>query len=73
MKVKDIEMYCVLSKKDEAFFVRAFNTMNLTARSYHKILKVARTLADLDESDNIERVHLAEALNYRMSDLYERS
>ena len=72
MKVKDIEMYCGLSKKDEAFFERAFNTMNLTARSFHKILKVARTLADLEESENIERVHLAEALNYRMSDLYER-
>lgn len=73
MKVKDIELYCELSKKDEAFFERAFNTMNLTARSYHKILKVSRTLADLDESENIERVHLAEALNYRMTDLYERS
>ncbi len=73
MKVKDIELYCGLSMKDEAFFERAFNTMNLTARSYHKILKVARTLADLDESENIERVHLAEALNYRMSDFYERS
>jgi magnesium chelatase family protein len=43
----------------------AAETMRLTARGYHRVLRVARTLADLDGADNIGRVHLAEALSYR--------
>jgi magnesium chelatase family protein len=39
--------------------------MRLTARGYHRVLKVARTLADLDGEDRIGRIHLAEALSYR--------
>ncbi len=39
--------------------------MKLTARGYHRVLKVARTLADLDASDPVRRIHIAEALSYR--------
>ncbi len=39
--------------------------MRLTARGYHRVLKVARTLADLDLSDPVRRIHIAEALSYR--------
>jgi magnesium chelatase family protein len=39
--------------------------MRLSARGYHRVLKVARTLADLDGADGIRRIHLAEALSYR--------
>ena len=44
----------------------ASETMRLSARGYHRVLRVARTLADLDGSDTIGRLHLAEALSYRV-------
>ena len=43
----------------------AADAMRLTARGYHRVLRVARTLADLDGSDQVGRLHLAEALSYR--------
>jgi len=43
----------------------AAETMRLSARGYHRVLRVARTLADLDGADTIGRLHLAEALSYR--------
>ena len=43
----------------------AADTMRLTARGYHRVLRVARTLADLDGAETIGRLHLAEALSYR--------
>jgi magnesium chelatase family protein len=43
----------------------AAETMRLSARGYHRVLRVARTLADLDRADKIGRLHLAEALSYR--------
>ena len=70
MTVNEIEKYCKLSNEEEMFLERAFNKLSLSARSYHKILKLARTIADLDESDYIGKRHLSEALNYRLSDVY---
>ncbi|HHL43839.1 MAG TPA: ATP-binding protein, partial [Hellea balneolensis] len=46
----------------------AAQTLGLTARGYHRILRVARTLADLDGCENIKRLHVAEALSHRRSD-----
>ena len=43
----------------------AADAMNLSARGYHRVLRVARTLADLDQRDEIARIHIAEALSYR--------
>jgi len=43
----------------------AADAMRLSARGYHRVLRVARTLADLDGADKVGRVHLAEALSYR--------
>ena len=48
---------------------QAFDTMNLTARSYDRILRVARTVADLDGSEEIEVQHIAEAIQYRTFNL----
>ena len=45
-----------------------FSAMNLSARAYHKVIKVARTIADLEGSERIERRHLAEAACYRKTD-----
>jgi magnesium chelatase family protein len=48
-----------------ALIREAAEVMRLSARGYHRVLRVARTLADLDDADNVGRVHLAEALSYR--------
>ncbi len=70
MSVKEIEKYCKINPGDEVFLEKAFRTMNLSARSFHKILRVSRTIADLDSSKDIQKKHLCEALNYRMNGLY---
>ena len=48
-----------------ALIREAAEAMRLSARGYHRVLRVARTLADLDDANNVARVHLAEALSYR--------
>ncbi|MEG1992501.1 MAG: YifB family Mg chelatase-like AAA ATPase [Acetivibrio sp.] len=63
-----IEKYCEINKEGEALIARAFEKENLTARGYHKILKVARTIADLDESEVILSKHIAESIFYRIND-----
>ena len=65
LKVKEVEKYCHLGAKEKRMMQQAFERMNLTARMYYKVLAVARTIADLDGRENIELVHLAEALSYR--------
>jgi magnesium chelatase family protein len=60
--------FCILSPQAEEMLGKAFDQMCFSARSYHKILKVARTIADLDQADRIEAEHLAEALSYRVFD-----
>ena len=64
----EIEKYCKLNKECEKMMSQAFEVMSLTARTYHKILKVARTIADLDESEQICMEHLQEAFMYRNID-----
>lgn len=65
MSQKDIQNYCALSSSDEVFFENAIKKLNLTARSFFKILKVGRTIADLEGSKNIEKKHILEAISYK--------
>ncbi|MEO6263602.1 MAG: ATP-dependent protease, partial [Luteimonas sp.] len=59
---------CRLSAHDQALLERAIDTLQLSARSMHRILRVARTIADLGNSPHIATAHLGEALGYRRID-----
>lgn len=65
---KMIEKYCILDKECKEILELAFNKLGLSARAYTRILKVARTIADLDNKENIEKNHLLEAIQYRSLD-----
>lgn len=63
-----IEEHCKLDEKGKKILENAFNKLKLSARAYGRILKVARTIADLENSENIEVNHIAEAIQYRALD-----
>ena len=63
---REIDRWCSLGREEEAFMNRAYDALKMTPRSYKKTLKVARTIADLDQSDVIRIPHLSEALSYRI-------
>ncbi len=65
MSTEDIGLYCSLDQSSLRLMEQAFKTLSLTGRSYYKILKTARTIADLSESERIRTEHLEEALHYR--------
>ncbi len=65
---KEIELYCTLNKQDEALLAQIIEKFNLSARAYHRILKVARTIADLAKSEHIQTTHISEAVSYRAMD-----
>lgn len=62
---KLIEKYCRLGKKEKEILKNAFEKLGFSARAYGRILKVARTIADLEEKESIELNHLTEAIKYR--------
>ncbi len=70
MRPADIRKYCVLDQATGALMKTAMSQMDLSARAYHRILKLARTIADLSGSEQIQSIHLAEALQYRPKDLF---
>ena len=69
MSPKQLERHCALSAESEELVTAALDRLGLTARAFHRVLKVARTLADLGESRSIEPRHLQEAIAFRASSL----
>lgn len=65
MRVGEIRRFCRLQDEGQRLMRAAMTQLNLSARAYHRILKLARTIADLAGSEEIQSVHLAEALQYR--------
>ena len=65
LPVRELQSHCVLARGVEALLERAMSRLSLSARGRHRILKVARTIADLDASDSICEQHLAEAIQLR--------
>ncbi len=67
MGIKEIETYCQLSEPAKEILKNAVHQMNLSARSYHRLLKLARTIADLAGSEKVDLPHVAESIQYRPS------
>jgi magnesium chelatase family protein len=62
MRIGEIRQFCKLQDEEQSLMRAAMNQLNLSARAYHRILKLARTIADLAGCEEIQSVQLAEAL-----------
>jgi len=65
---RETERDCALAGPEQALLDRAVERLGLSARAYHRVLRVARTIADLGASTTIEGAHLSEAIQYRRFD-----
>ncbi len=70
LTVSEIETFCTLQPPQKALLDKAMDRLKLSARAYHRILKLARTIADVDASENIEISHISEAISYRSLDRF---
>lgn len=68
LESKELERYCVLDKESEELLKLAILELGISARAYDKILKVSRTISDLDGKEIIEAHHISEAIGYRSLD-----
>ena len=68
MGARDLRLHCQIEAAGERLLELAINRLGLSARAYTRILKVARTIADLDASESLETRHLGEAIQYRTLD-----
>ena len=68
LSAPQIEATCHCSMNDLIWLQNACQQLQLSARAYHKVLKIARTIADLEDSENLQQKHLMEAMQYRCFD-----
>lgn len=68
MTRKDLEKFCRLDEETKAIMKTAVKNLNLSARSFDRVLKAARTISDLAGSRDIKKIHIMEALSYRISE-----
>ena len=68
LSVTEIDTWCAPDAQGEVLLRQAISKLNLSARAYHRVLKVARTIADLDGSEHISMAHIAESVQYRRMD-----
>ncbi len=68
MRPADVKKYCRLDEESKTLLKNAFDKLKMSARAYDRIIKVARTIADMEASENIKLQHLGEALQYRSLD-----
>ena len=69
MNSKLVEKYCELDRVSSALLEKSVTRLGLSARAYHRILKIGRTIADMENSLPIQSAHVAEAIQYRRLDL----
>ena len=60
-----MDQLCVLSEDAKTYLQAAAEKLNLTARGYHRVMRVARTIADLEQLEGVERHHVGEAISFR--------
>lgn len=72
LSVAQIKEYCPLGNREQAMLANLFESLSLSARSYHRLIRLSRTIADLDESEHIKEKHLAQAACYRVMERYHK-
>jgi magnesium chelatase family protein len=72
MGAREVLRHCSVEPEGSRLLEAAFERLGLSARAYHRILKVSRTIADLEGSARIRTEHIAEAIQYRILDRYGR-
>lgn len=68
MDIKALDKFCVMTEGARKMLKLSFDKLSFSARAYSKILKVSRTIADMDRSEKIDENHIAEAIQYRSLD-----
>ena len=66
LTTKEIEAFCFMEKEADRLLKEAYNKLGLSIRAYYKIIRVARTIADIEECEYINKKHMSEAISYRM-------